>query len=1205
MRQIVRRSWWGWCAGLAHRRGPRLLAVGTDSQSPHRRAKRATLRFEPLEERQLLASDLVITEFAASNGNTLPDSDGDRSDWIEIHNRTDEPVQLQGWYLTDDANELTRWTFPSIQLAPRGYQIVFASGKDRAYDSFRLTTDFHATPDRTFRIDLDAGLYDIRLTVGDAKKARDEMAISIQSERLDVLSTDAGEFIARTYRAEVTADSGGQLAIRIEDLGGETGRAAINALSITPAVGGTPHRFDFGKEDSPLEPGFTRVTATDTYSTVAGFGWDAGVVLSEVDRGVDRDELHTNFKLSSRGEYLGLVEPDGTTIAFEYAPEYPPQQTAVSYGLEQEEVVSTPVGTGAEAAILVPTAANGGDLLGRSWTAVDFDDSAWRDGPTGVGFVDSESLQDLIATDIRSEMQGITASAYLRVPFTIEQPRAVFSLQLRMAYDDGYVAYLNGVEVARANAPDTLGPNSEATSTRSDLFARDFEEIDISEQIGLLRDGTNVLAIQGLNRRASGDPFFLVHPELQVGRSLDIRRVEPRYFASPTPGTPNGLNSFAALTPTPQVNIAGGLFDEPFDVVVNSDVPGATLVITTDGSRPTLENGLQVDGADAETRPTTTISVSGTTVLRAAAFNEDWMPSRMTARTYIFPDDVIAQDVQATLDAGFPERWGDRTVATSPGNGVPDYGPDPDIIGPNDLFGGIYAAQLANSLRAAPTLSIVMDLDDLFDPETGIYSNPTRSGFEWERPTSVEWITTDGSPGFQVNAGIRIMGGFSRRASKKNSLRLEFRKQYGPSRLQFPLFGDGAAGEFETLALRAHFNDGYTLSSNPHFIRDQWTRATQLAMGQPSSRGTNAHLYINGIYWGLYNPVERPDASFSATYLGGDENDWDAINSNGVVDGTVDAWNELLSLSGPVATAADQQQSNAALLRLLGKDPDGTDNPEVETLLDVDNYIDYMLLNFFTGNNDWPHNNYYMARRRGPESTGFKFYSWDAERSLNNTQGKFADVNTDVTGVSRGVAVLHARLVKNDEFRLMFADRVRRHFSPGGALYVDPANPAWDPENPQRNIPAARYKELADQIALPLVAESARWADALSANPPPTVADWQVLIDGMLENWLPQRPAILLEQLTARGLYPEVAAPEFNQHGGEIVPGFDLTMSAPGDVYYTLDGSDPRQSVLEPGVTESGISPTAIKYSRPVQLTEETPVKARTFADGEWSALSE
>ncbi|MFV2067362.1 MAG: CotH kinase family protein, partial [Pirellulales bacterium] len=350
-----------------------------EDRTKKRAHRHRTACFEALEAREYLAADLIITEFMANNDSTLADSDGNFSDWIEVHNPDDAPVNLSGWSLTDNANNLSKWQFPYVNIEPGGYQVVFASGKDRSDDSYRLTTDFHATPDGTFLVDLPEGSYEIRLTLGDATRVRDQVAIHLQGELVDTVSTDAGEFAAKTYSASLDGTTSSQLAIRLVDQGGVTSRAAIGAIVITSAAGAEVGRFDFGNDGSALEPGFTRVTSSSVYSAGAGFGWQgsADFVLSTPDRGLTFTELHTNFKLRSRGEYVALVSPGGVVVS-EFGPagsDYPFQLNDVSYGLPVD---------GSEPGFLAsptPDAANG---MKRS-VPVEFD------RPSGV-FRDSFSL---------------------------------------------------------------------------------------------------------------------------------------------------------------------------------------------------------------------------------------------------------------------------------------------------------------------------------------------------------------------------------------------------------------------------------------------------------------------------------------------------------------------------------------------------------------------------------------------------------------------------------------------------------------------------------------------------------------------------------------------------------------------------------------------------------------------------------------------
>jgi hypothetical protein len=126
----------------------------------------------------------------------------------------------------------------------------------------------------------------------------------------------------------------------------------------------------------------------------------------------------------------------------------------------------------------------------------------------------------------------------------------------------------------------------------------------------------------------------------------------------------------------------------------------------------------------------------------------------------------------------------------------------------------------------------------------------------------------------------------------------------------------------------------------------------------------------------------------------------DAINSGAATDGDMVAWNTLVSLSQAVASAGNEAARTAAYMRTRGLNPDGTNNPNFEAFVDATNYVDYLMVNFFMGNNDWPHRNWYADRLRGPDSQGFVFHMWDAE----TTMGMSSDLNTNRLGVSDSAA---------------------------------------------------------------------------------------------------------------------------------------------------------------------------------------------------------
>ena len=737
---------------------------------------------------------------------------------------------------------------------------------------------------------------------------------------------------------------------------------------------------------------------------------------------------------------------------------------------------------------------------------------------TGLGYSDDGDFNEVVLTDVEQAMRDQNASLWSRIEFPVGDPSQFDVLTLNMKYDDGFVAYLNGVEIARRLAPDVLETDSAATGFRTDPEALVFEEIDVSDYLGRLRQlETNVLAIHGLNLD-DADEDFLILPELIATSNLE----GPQYMTSPTPWNDNLAGALGRVEDT-QFSVDRGFYDEPFDVEITTDTIAAEIRYTLDGSPPTATTGTVYTGP---------ISVVTTTVLRAAAFKPGYIPTNVDTHTYIFLNDVVHQPGDP---AGFPGVWGGTTA---------DYAMDPDVIGtfdpdgnPNgdDIFGGVYANQIRDSLLSIPTMSIVTTVDDMFG-EDGIYTKSNSQGLDYERPTSVEWINTDGTTGFQVDAGLRIYGGAFRgmNLTRKKTFRLLFKGVYGPTKLDFPLFDDkDAATRFDTIILRGGANDGWNNwgKEKTQYIVDEFMRRTQLALGQPSGHGTFVHLYVNGLYWGLYNPVERPEASFAATYFGGEKENWDAINSGAATgESSTATWNELLNF-----VRNNDMSTPEAYQLLQGNDPDGTRNPAYNDLLDIDNYIAYMFSNFWGGKGDWPGHNWYGAAPKPPDTTGYKFFNWDSEGAIII----WSDLNADRTGVNNSAAEPYAALRSNEEFKLLFADYAHQWLFNGGPATSGPSH--------------ARYQELADEIELALIAESARWGDQARAAPH-TQAEWAGYRDYILNTYMPQRPAVVLQDLRDAGLYPQLDAPVVDQqHGGQIDPGFELTLTIPtgGSAVYT------------------------------------------------------
>ena len=619
--------------------------------------------------------------------------------------------------------------------------------------------------------------------------------------------------------------------------------------------------------------------------------------------------------------------------------------------------------------------------------------------------------------------------------------------------------------------------------------------------------------------------YGLQYPDIAYGRYPDGSETW-RSLGTASPGGAN-VAAYEGMVAPVEFSHDRGFCESPFELTLTCATPGATINYTVDGSDAFSVERQRGAGKIYEGP----FIVFETTVIRAVATKPGWMPGPTATYSYLFVSDVISQ---SSAPLGFPSSWGSRSA---------DYEMDEDIVDEPR-----YADQMEESLLSLPSMSLVMNVDDLFDTSQGIYTNSGNSGASWERAGSIELVYPDGRPGFQSNCGVRIQGGYFRTpgASSKKSFRLLFRGAYGATKLRYPLFGDDAAQEFDTVTLRGGANDGYTWTGNERyaqFTRDQFARDLQIGTGNAGPHGMFVHLYINGLYWGLYNPCERPDDAFSASYYGGEKEDWDAFKHKSfeVAAGNRSALNEMIAVCQEAGT------SLAAYQELQGRNPDGSDNSDYPHLLDVSDYIDYMIVNMWAGNWDWPWNNYWLGRQRGADSTGFKFYCWDAEDIMLSSRSALGiDL---ITGAdSRDVGRFHATLRQNPEYRVTFGDHLHQFFFNGGLLTSESL--------------LDRYQELAGSIEMAIIPESARWGDQHGRNIDQD--DWYTMRDRILDTYLPQRSSIVLQQFRNAGLYPNVVAPVFHvdgvyQHGGNVATGQTLSMEdASGTVWYTLDGSDPR-----------------------------------------------
>ena len=902
----------------------------------------------------MLAAEPMITEFMASNGSVLRDGDGNSSDWVEIYNPSDSPIDLGGYRLTDKPDQLSRWVFPQVTVEPREYLVVFASGQ-----------------------------------------------------------------------------------------------------------------------------------SVDDYVDAGG-------------------SLHTNFALKASGEYLSLVSPDGPILS-EFRTEganFPQQRRNISYGLAHSVDL---INAASDTYYIVPS----DDSSDANWTQRSFDEraSGFLIGKPALGMEDEPDIRDHLADEIITELPPRSFGVYTRTHFTLEDPAAISELNLRLKYDDGFAAYLNGNLVASDNAPDRPSWFSTAPESRvDDRDALVFNDWDLTDFRNHLVRGDNVLAIHGLNNVPRGQGDMLLAFELSaVIPSIS----QSGYMPEPTPGFANNgvLDGLVADT---QFSLARGFHDAPQTLEITTATEGAQIYYSTDGSNPEPNSA----NAMLYNEP---LTIDETTVIRAAAYKSGLVPTVVNTRTFLFVNDVVDQPAM-------------KPVITN----------DP-----------VWRPRISESLLSVPSVSLVT-------------SEPIAEGVTFgELKASVELIHPDGTEGFQVDAEIEHFGGATLKFSNKKNIRISFKGTYGVSRLEYDLFGDGAVDEFDQLLLHTGSHDSWFFSHHPSgnrgiYIRNRWATDTQREMGQPAPHGRFVQVYMNGQYWGMHSLMERPNGAFMASYFGGDKEDYDALNGLTAVDGDLSAWQELTRLA------------------------EGNDYDALRRYLDVENYADYMLLQFYGGNDfDWNPGNNWMASRQRAGSQGYKFFPWDSDMVLRSP-------NANVINEG-GPGGLWNSVSKFKEFRVLLADRIQKHFFDSGLLTSERV--------------LEKLNSLEDEVRLPIIAETARWTGT-NGTADYTPDTWREQVNNVRDGIIKTRTEVVIGQLRRAGLFPELAAPTVLIDGqphldGRITNQAKIELvSSEGTAFYTLDDSDPR--------TFGGdVSPLANIYSTAFEVTSGQVLKARVVDGGQWSPLRE
>jgi uncharacterized repeat protein (TIGR02543 family) len=652
------------------------------------------------------------------------------------------------------------------------------------------------------------------------------------------------------------------------------------------------------------------------------------------------------------------------------------------------------------------------------WKETGFDDTAWLSGESGFGYGDGDD-----ATFIEN-----ARTVYLRKSFNINDASEITSAILHMDYDDGFVAYINGTEIARA----ALG--QPGTPTYWDVYA-DYahealiytgsspERFDIDLDGSLLQDGINVLAIEvhnvsetssdftaipfltlggpgiaggyvpeilNLDKQtylhtnfkisSQGDTIILTSPGGQTVEEIftdtitsDISRGRKPdgtdnwyYFNEPTPGAPNTTHAYSAISHfIPVLSHPGGLYSSAFDLTITSDGQNDTIYYTLDGSLPD-KNSFVYNGP---------INITGTTTLRARIIRSDEISAAVLSCTYIF------------------------------------LGRECNL----------------------PVISLFTDPFNLWDNDYGIYvmgdnASPEFPHFganfweDWERPAHIELYEPDGRLGFSIDAGIKIFGGWSRGFDQK-SVSVFARRKYGYPDLNYRVFEEKSISEFEALVLRNSGNDWMNT-----MFRDGMMTSLVRPLGIDVQAFRPAVLFLNGEYWGILNIREKINEHFVASNHNVDADSIELLENNG-------------------APIIGSGQHYADMINFVSNNSLAINNnyEYVKTLMNVDNFIKYEFSQIYFNNTDWPGNNikFWRSVNNGGRwhwiiyDTDFGFGIW-ADDYNDNTLAFALEPNAGGWPNPAWSTLLLRKLVENQTFRHsfinQFADHLNTTFQPDAVI---------------------------------------------------------------------------------------------------------------------------------------------------------------------------
>lgn len=654
----------------------------------------------------------------------------------------------------------------------------------------------------------------------------------------------------------------------------------------------------------------------------------------------------------------------------------------------------------------------GSSAISKNWYKADYDDSKWSVGKGGFGYNSSYA-----ATEVPSG----TISVFVRKKFTVNNLSSISQLFLDLDYDDGFVVYINGHEVVRENlgsAGDVTPYDATTPDYVNSLLANGstLAHYDLSEHIDCLAEGENILAIQ-IHNISETSSDLLLYPFLTAGSTInENRKLSDLLDLVPICATKYLHTNFSLSAdgePVFLVNASGKIVHQTDSTAVPNDV----------------SRGLSPDGTGkwvffAEPTPES----SNTTKSYTSAQTNDIIFSvsggLQTEHQELTLTSAVGAPIYYTTDGSVPTKesnlyteplWlGKTTVVRA-------------ISYCDTLLPGEPATRsfiFPNHEITLPVFSLVTDPYNLYDYNYGIYvEGPNAESAtphhganywqDWERPMHIEYFSPDGEEVINQDAGVKIAGAWSRAHAQK-SFAFHARKAYGKNRFDYKLFSNKDISSFKSFVLRNSGNDWYyTMFRDALITGLVRNNNIDIQAYQPSV------VYLNGEYWGILNIREKINEHYVANnYNWVDADSVDILEfTNSVIHGDGIHFNAIRNYLRSHSMSSD------------------ADYDYIATQIDIDEYIEYMVLEIYCNNGDWPHNNCKFWHPR-VEGGRWRWIAFDTDFGfgLYSDTGYEEDFLGSCLQNTAGPTFILNKLTANETFIRnfvnRFADRLNYEFHP-------------------------------------------------------------------------------------------------------------------------------------------------------------------------------